>query len=1188
MIENPDKGNKSDPGSQAASNLRMNSLMNTSPEVMEAPPEIQHPRVVAPAAQSDPLPHKGEPRPSGAYSKLLGDAGFESVLWTQFLAAFNDNFYKMIVQVTAVAIAAGEGGSVKYLALANAVFVLPFLLFAGPAGQIADRFSKTRVLQFTKLFEIPVMIFGIFALMAHRIDMLLVVLFCLAAQANFFSPAKYGILPEIMGEENLARANGLIELSTFAAIVLGTGAGALLFAHWKNTPLYMGITLLAIAIVGSLTSLGISKAPPAGSTVPFRWNPFHEVWIGIGSLRSNRSMLLTVGGISYFWFIGALLQNAVLAFRVETLHADDETAGYLVCALAIGIGVGSVIAGRLSGDRIELGIVGVGSVLMGLFAFAIGMTSSVPWALVWLTGLGLSGGLFIVPLNAYLQDRADPKEKGRILTTNNFINMVGVILASGVLSLLHDVVGLSAARLMMVLGVFTLVGTIGSIVLMPAISLRFFLLTILHAFFKIRYFGAENLPKEGGALIACNHTSYADPVLVGGATSRFMRFLMFQPYFDIPYLKPFFQTLRAIPLSQSNPREALRTIRSTREEILKGRMVCIFPEGAVTRIGNMITFQRGVERLMGPEVPIIPAYIDGMWGHPLSTKGGGLFKSWSRVLRPVVTVYYGEPIKGQISAADLRLRVMELASRAMELRKTPEYNLARRFTDAARKNWSKPALADSTGKDITFGKALAAGMAIERWIDAECPAQQCIGILLPACVGGALANIGLALSGRVAVNLNFTAGQEQVNSAVKRCEINTVFTSAAFLEKVKIGFVAGVRIVMIEEVLKGAGAMDLLRARWGSLRHNPSPGDPACIIFSSGSTGEPKGVELSHGALMANVDAVAQVYEVGPGDCMLGSLPFFHAFGYTMTLWLSMIQGFRAVYHTNPIEAQAIGELSEKYQATFLLSTPTFCMAYLRKCQPEQFKHLRYVLTGAEKMRPELAQSFEKKFGIAPLEGYGATEMGPVISVNRPDIPNETPPQEGNRVGSVGRPLPGIAVKVVDPETLEPKAVGEEGHLLVKGPSQLTGYWKDPKRTADAIRDGYYMTGDIARIDDDGFVYITGRISRFSKIGGEMVPHLRIEEAIGLDGGCVVIGVPDAQRGERLAVLYTSADTEPAAMIDRLRTAGLPALWIPKRENFYRVENIPTLGTGKTDLRAVRQLAIELAEKPEKPAGKEA
>lgn len=421
-------------------------------------------------------------RPAGAYSKLLCDGGFQSFLWTQFLAAFNDNIYRMIVQVVAVAIAVRSDGSSLYLTLASSIFVIPFLIFAGPAGQIADRFSKTRVLQFTKSFEIIVMIVGAIALLEHSIDMLLVVLFCLAAQANFFSPAKYGILPEMTGEEQLARANGLIELSTFAAIVLGTGAGAVLYACWKETPLYLGLALLGFAILGWLTSLGITKTPASGSREPFHLNPFHEVWIGIRSLQRNRPLWLTVAAISFFWFLGALLQNSVLLFRVETLHADDQTAGFLVAALAAGIGVGSVIAGFLSGDRIELGIVAVGSVLIGLFTVGTALTSSVPWSLMWLTGLGLAGGLFIVPLNAYLQDRASPQERGRILTTNNFINMVGVLLAAGALSLLHEVIGLTAAHMMLVLGLFILAGTVGAICLIPATSVRSFLLSVLHGF----------------------------------------------------------------------------------------------------------------------------------------------------------------------------------------------------------------------------------------------------------------------------------------------------------------------------------------------------------------------------------------------------------------------------------------------------------------------------------------------------------------------------------------------------------------------------------------------------------------------------------------------------------------------------------------------------------------------------------
>jgi acyl-[acyl-carrier-protein]-phospholipid O-acyltransferase/long-chain-fatty-acid--[acyl-carrier-protein] ligase len=1111
---------------------------------------------------------------TGSYSKLLLDWGFQSFLWTQFLAAFNDNVYKMIVSIMAVKIASDPAVGSRYLSLAGAVFVLPFLLFAGPAGQIADRFSKTRVLQITKAFEILVMTFGIFALLSHRIDLLLVVLFCLAAQANFFSPAKYGILPEIAGEEQLSRANGLIELSTFAAIVIGSGFGTFLFAYWKDVPLYMGLTLLGLAVLGSLTSLSITKVAAAGSTVPFRWNPFHEVWVGIAELKRNRAMWQTVAGISYFWFIGALFQMTVLLFSDERLHASDKQTGLLVTALALGIGIGSVVAGRMSGDHIELGIVPLGSTLMGVFAVAVGFSDTFAWSLVWLTGLGFAGGLFIVPLNAFLQDRADAKEKGRILTTNNFVNMIGVVLASGVLSLLHDVVHMRAAGMMLLIGACTLIGTIGAIALMPATSLRFFLLGVMHAILRVRWVGVENVPKAGGALLVGNHISYVDPVVGGGGVHRIPVFLMWAPYFNHKIFRPFFATLGAVPLSTTNPREALRTLRTARESIGEGKLVFIFPEGAVTRTGSMITFQSGVERLMSPETPVIPVYTDGLWGHPLSTRGGGLFKSWSKAWRPRITVMYGEPTVGEVSASKLRRRVMELASRCWEYRKTDDYTVAHRIWKVARKNWSKPALADSTGKSVTFGKMLAASLRLCRWLDENCAEEKCIGILLPASVGGAVTNIGVALAGRIAVNLNFTAGEETMRSAVQKCEIRTVISAQSFLEKVQAP--AGVRVVLVEEILKDVGVADLISARFGRMPHAPKPADPACVIFSSGSTGEPKGVELSHGALVANVEQVVQVYEVGAHDCMLGSLPFFHAFGYTMTLWVPLLNGFRAVYHPNPVDAQVIGEMAGKHRATFLLTTPTFCMGYLRKCSKEQFAHMRFVLTGAERLRPELAEAFEKKFGIAPLEGYGCTEMGPVVAVNRPDIPNENPPQIGTREGTVGRPLPGIAVKIVNPDTMEPLGANEEGLLLVKGPNMLTGYWNDAMKTEEAIRDGYYVTGDIARIDEDGFLSITGRISRFSKIGGEMVPHLKVEEALGLDGECVVIGVPDAQRGERLVVLYTNSGVGAAQLVERLRSAGLPSLWIPKRENFYRVASIATLGTGKTDLRAVRELAKEL------------
>ena len=349
---------------------------------------------------------------TGSYGRLLGDGGFQSFLWTQFLGAFNDNVYKMIVSILAVRIAADQALGSRYLALAGAVFVIPFLLFAGYAGQIADRFSKTRVLQWTKSFEILVMITGIGALLSHRIDLLLVVLFMLALQANFFSPAKYGVIPEMLPESQLARANGLLELSTFVAIVLGTSFGTWLFERWSGHPLNIGLLLLGIAIVASVISLRITYTAPSGSRAPFQWNPFGEIWSGTKGLWRRRSMWLTVVGISWFWFIGGLFQMSTLLIGKETLHVSETSVGLLVTSLAVGIGIGSIVAGRLSGDHVELGIVPLASALMGAFSIALGLTYSYFWAMVWMSAIGFSGGLFIVPLNAFLQDKAGTEEEG--------------------------------------------------------------------------------------------------------------------------------------------------------------------------------------------------------------------------------------------------------------------------------------------------------------------------------------------------------------------------------------------------------------------------------------------------------------------------------------------------------------------------------------------------------------------------------------------------------------------------------------------------------------------------------------------------------------------------------------------------------------------------------------------------------
>ncbi len=598
------------------------------------------------------------------YGTLLTNSRFEAFLWTQFLGAFNDNVYKMIVSIMAVRVAGAATGS-RYLALAGAVFVIPFLLFAGYAGQLADRFSKTRVLQITKSLEIVAMLMGIVALRSGRIDLLLIVLFLLATQANFFSPAKYGILPEMVSEADLSRANGLLELTTFVAIVIGTSFGTFLFERWEHDPARMGLTLLGIAVAGSLFSLHIQKVPAASAVAGvrdrFRLNPFSEVVTGAKEILRHRTLLLCVLGNAWFWFVGALFQLALLLAGKEVWHVSETHVGYLITALAAGIGLGSVAAGTISGRHIELGLAPAGCFLMGVGGVMLGLTSSYTQALGWLALLGFAGGLFAVPLNAWMQEKSPAQERGRILATNSFISMLGVIAASGTLSLLHDVLHWNAGNILLAAGVAMVAVSCLIVALMPFETFRFMMRCLVTLLFRVELEGAEHIPEAGGALLVANHVSYVDALLVGLSTPRTARFMMRRLFYDMPMGRHVFRLLRAIPVEETTPRAITLALREANQQLANGDLLAIFPEGHITLDGEMQDFKRGYERMVRDlSVPIIPIGISGLYGHPFSCKGGDAFRSWDKVWRPRVAVRVGPPIRELVPPEELRRAVESL------------------------------------------------------------------------------------------------------------------------------------------------------------------------------------------------------------------------------------------------------------------------------------------------------------------------------------------------------------------------------------------------------------------------------------------------------------------------------------------------------------------------------------------------
>ncbi|WP_395017792.1 acyl-[ACP]--phospholipid O-acyltransferase [Dongia sp.] len=1123
-----------------------------------------------------------------SYLQLILDKGFGWMLVTQFLGALNDNVYKFIV--TFYVIARKPDQAELYTSLIAALFVLPYLMFSGYAGQLADNFSKRTVLIASKSVEILAMVIGLVAFLLGSIPLMLVVMFLMATHSAFFSPAKYSCLPELLPNQDLSRGNALIEMSTFLAIIIGTAGGGALYQFFGAHPWFLGGVTIGIAVIGTLTSLGIGRTPNPKQRKVFQLNPVIDSVFAIRAVKRNRRLWLTVLGICWFWFLGSLLQLAMPVYGKQVLQISESATSWLWVAVAIGIAIGSVAAGRLSGHKVELGLVPIGSIGMGITSLFL-VTAHTFWgAITCLSLLGFFAGFYSVPLNAMLQQKSEADARGRVIAANNVLNFLAILLAAGVNYLLGGFAGLRPDQVIFVSGFATFAVTAYLLILLPDFMIRFSLWLITHTIYKIRIVNPQNVPLNGPALLVCNHLSFVDGLLVGASIQRFVRFMVYAPFFKLPLLGKLFTQMRAIPTGGG--RDGIAAIRRAREELQAGHSVCIFAEGAISRTGNMLPFKRGFEKIVqGLDVPVIPVHLDQVWGSIFSFKDGKFFWKWPKRFFYPVTITFGAPLPSTTRAWELRTRLLELGAEAFDHRRTTRDLVPVRVIHTAKKNWFRFCMADSLGREMTFGAMLTASLMLAKWFKRERAAEKRLGVLLPASVAGALVNNGLMLSGKTPINLNFTIGAEAMEAAIHKSGIKTIIASKAFLAKAKLE--ARPEMVFIEDLIASVGKAErvltyvraLLTPAGLLCRMTVPPGDPfkdlATIMFSSGSTGEPKGVMLSHHNVISNLEAIGQILGATRDDRVMGVLPFFHAFGFTGTLFMPLVLGLGAVYHPNPLDAKSIGGMIKKYKATLLISTPTFCQSYYRACAPEDLASLRHVVVGAERLRPEFGEQFKEKFGIQLLEGYGATEMGPVVATNVPDVLEGPDRQIGTKLGTVGHPIPGVAAKVVDPETGEAKQEGEEGLLLLKGPGRMVGYLADPDRTAQVLQDDWYVTGDIAIIDEDGFIKITDRLSRFSKVGGEMVPHLKIEEAMlripGI-GAAAVVAVPDADRGERLFGLYVADEAMGAELVWKgLSDSGLPKLWIPKQKDLRRIDELPTLGTGKLDMRRLKETAKVMA-----------
>jgi len=568
-------------------------------------------------------------------------------------------------------------------------------------------------------------------------------------------------------------------------------------------------------------------------------------------------------------------------------------------------------------------------------------------------------------------------------------------------------------------------------------------------------------------------------------------------------------------------------------------------------------------------------------------------------IHPATTFAFGKTLNREaVTLANYQENLLAAGQSAFDQNPIFEGHLGYAILQGLKKHGSATLVDGLDGSVLTYDKVLAAALALSRHIKEETK-QPRVGIILPPGKGGLIANLAVLLAGKIPVNLNFTAATESVESSMRQAELDRFITADPFVRKMnRFPWPPNKDTIYLERVLP---TLKKKMIKWGilakfcsarilaSLISLPRTGGDkeAVLLFTSGSSGEPKGVVLTHRNLLANVKQFGSRIELKTGDNILGCLPLFHSFGCTVTQWYPIIEGLSIVTYPNPLDPVKLADLVEEHKISLFLATPTFLRGYLRKVAPEKLKSLKLAITGAEKLPAKVAEAFKKRFGHDVMEGYGLTETSPVSNFN---LPNLTPGSEGTdnetipsyRPGSVGQMVSGIAVKITDPSTDEPLPLSASGMIWMRGANIFKGYLKLPSETEAVIQDGWFRTGDIGRMDEDGFLYIEGRVSRFSKIGGEMVPHEKIEDEINRafevdsddERHFAIVGVPDEAKGEALVLISNSMMGEQARIDLRyaLLERGVPALWIPKR--IVHVDAIPVLASGKLDIKGCEKAAL--------------
>ena len=1146
--------------------------------------------------------------------KLWKIRGMLPYLVVVFLNAFVDLGHKITVQNTVFKIYDGNT-QIILTAVVNALILLPFILLFSPAGLLADKYPKNRVMRLSAWAALALTLMITLCYYQGWFWSAFAMTFLLAVQSAFYSPAKYGYIKALAGKDRLAQANGAVQAVTIVAILAGTLVFSILFEYFfkrlSDVTLYSIMQVIAplgwLLVINSVIELILAYRLPEleqqDTSIKIRAAHCVSPRVLSNNLRpafNRRVIRLSIFGLAVFWSISQVMLAAFPAFVKESLAITNTVMiqGTLA-ASGIGIVVGSLLAARFSRRYIETGLIPIGAIGIALGLFILPGLGSITAHMLNFFWIGVMGGLFIVPLNALIQFHANEHELGKVLAGNNLIQniaMLGFLL----LTALVAYCGLPMIVLLLIIALVALVGGLYTVTQLPQSLVRVMLSLLVSRRYRVNVQGFNYIPNEGGVLMLGNHISWIDWAIVQIASPRSVRFVMLKSIYERWYLKWFFKIFKTIPISGgASSKTALKKVT---ELLNNGEVVCLFPEGGISRTGHLGEFRAGYERAcveVNDDVVILPFYLRGLWGSRFSRSENKISSEVKARLSRDLVIAFGEPLVKTIKADILKRRVFDLSISSWQHYVESLPTIPQAWIDTVKSQGSALAIADTLAEPMSATRALTAAIVFSKKIKLLSPDQN-VGLLLPNSIGATVANMAVMLNGQTLVNLNYSASEDSLLAAIEQAELPCLISSKRFIKKLQskgVNFerlLAAVPVYYLEDVRENISQWSMIShllcvkflPRTVLKRlfcHVSDASQTAAILFSSGSEGQPKGVMLSHRNIMANVKQCADVLNLREDDVIMASLPQFHAFGLTVTQFMPLIEGVPMICHADPTDSLGCAKAIAKYRATFMCGTSTFLRLYCsnRRVNPLMLESLRIVVAGAEKLNPAVRKQFKLKFNKEIYEGYGATETTPVASVNLPDRLDTSywEVQLGSKEGTVGMPLPGSSFKIVDPDSLQELATGEDGLILLGGFQVMRGYLNNPEKTADVIVEiddmRWYKTGDKGHLDKDGFLTIVDRYSRFAKLAGEMVSLSAVEAAVrealaDPELQLAAMNLSDDKKGEKIVLLserdLSLNDVKGSMLALKMNPLMIPSVCV-------QVEALPILGSGKMDFSAARKLA---------------